>query len=101
MSDWKESTIHYKYTELPEEPRYKKKKKKKKVKKSKHKHNYIPCAYNLDIYVHRNGERSPMLYYGTVCSICGRIGDITSNTNKMTGNLPVHEIDWNDKYVSL
>ena len=30
-SEWKESKLHYKYTELPDEPRYKKKKVKKEL----------------------------------------------------------------------
>lgn len=102
MSEWKEAAIEYKYAEIPEKPRYKKKKKKKKIKKSDHKHIYVPCMYNTSEYVvYRNGEKTPMLYYGTYCEICGRIGDITYNTNKLTEKLPIYKISFLDKYIPI
>lgn len=102
MSEWKEAAIEYKYAEIPEKPQYKKKKKKKKIKKSDHKHIYASCMYNDGFYTYRNGEIVPMLWYGTYCIICGRIGDITYNTDKLTKKLPIFEISlFKDKYIPI
>lgn len=102
----KELTLEYKYAELPEEPmRYRKKKKKKVHKKSDHKHHYVPCMYDVGLYIWGYGITSPYMYRGTYCDICGRIGDIRYNNGDIgidESELPVFEIDrlW-DKFVNL
>ena len=40
-SEYKQQVVDYKYSEIPEEPKYKKKKKKKQIKRSDHKHIYL------------------------------------------------------------
>lgn len=81
MSDWsyKKSTLDYKYTPLPEEPKYKKKKQKKKIKKSDHKHVYVPCYFDYGMSVYKNHKKIRAYGSGTYCSICGRIGDYCFN----------------------
>lgn len=71
---WKEDKINYKYTELPEEPGYRKKAPKRKVKKSNHKHIYADCAIKF------LGENADSFFGGyipgTYCTICGKVHNI-------------------------
>lgn len=79
-SEYKEQTIAYKYTPLPEEPKHMKKKPKKKVKKANHKHIYVPCYFSSNTYVYINGQKIEVYNPGTYCSVCGRIDNISWKT---------------------
>lgn len=92
-SEWKESKLRYKYTELPDEPRYKKKKSKKRVIKSNHKHHYENCLFKTNIYSYVSGKKVPYMYGGVYCTICGKIGNITIGSKKVVNeNLPIFDI---------
>lgn len=87
-SEYKEAKIQYKYSTLPDEPKYVKKKKKKKIKKSNHKHQYEKCIFRIKKYANLNlGE----YFNGTHCPICGRIGDITLTKVELHESLPIFE----------
>ena len=91
-SEYKETKIQYKYSILPDEPKYVKKKKKKKIKKSNHKHQYEECIFRIEKYTNLNlGE----YFNGTYCPICGRIGDVDITLTKVElhENLPIFEIN--------
>ena len=68
--------MNYDTMEIPKH----KKKVNKTVKKSKHKHTYVDCL----IYHIKDNHR----YYfkSTYCSICGKIGDKTMETEKIEGS---------------
>ena len=99
MSDWKESTILYKYAELPEEPRYKKKKKKKPHIKSKHKHRYASALLDCGQHIYSHGVKEPRYYIVEYCTICGRIGDVILGGNVSNPNLPVYKVDFEDLFA--
>ena len=61
-----EDSLRYKYTPLPDEPRFKKKRKKVHV-KSDHKHVYKDVAISI------TGYKRPFIYIGQRCSTCGRL----------------------------
>ena len=106
-SEYKETKIQYKYSTLPDEPKYVKKKKKKKIKKSNHKHQYEKCIFRIKKYANLNlGE----YFNGTYCPICGRIDNVTwekADIDNITWekpelhkNLPIFEIDsFFDKFI--
>lgn len=90
MSSWKESALHHKYAELPEEFRYKKKKKKKLHIKAKHKHCYASMLFDCGHHVY---------YVVEYCVICGRINNITIN-NILDPTLPVHKASFKDLFMA-
>lgn len=90
----KESKIHHKYAELPDEAKYKKKKKKITIKKSNHKHQYKHCLYKTPGFTVINGKRNTWTWGGTYCTICGRVGDVSIGASKIINDsLPIFELD--------
>ena len=102
-SEWKEDKLKYKYTPLPEQPKYQKKKQKKSRKKVDHKHNYVSCIFAY----HWPTSGKVGYHEGTYCPVCGRIGNhlfynILGKTHDLPEDLPVFwNVDWLDKYVSI
>ena len=100
MSDWKESALHHKYAELPEEPRYKKKKKKKSsIQRSDHKHRYADMLLDCNHYIYYRGIREPRYYIRTYCTICGRVSDININDNIKNPTLPIIKVEFEDLFA--
>lgn len=98
-SEYKEMKIHYKYTELPEEARYKKKKKKKPHIKSKHKHRYANALLDCGHFVYHFGVKEPRYYIVEYCTICGRINDVIAGGNISNPNLPVFKVTFEDFFA--
>ena len=93
MSEWKKEKVKYKYTPLPEDPKYKKKKNKKIVKKSDHKHIYKPCYFKSQEYISFTGKHKFHLWKGTYCCICGRINDMwIRDVRHVDESLPIFSI---------
>lgn len=75
-TDWKEDAIHHKYAPIPEdEPRHKKKAKKRHV-RSDHRHEYEKVCIDAHSYVLFHGKRTPYMYEGVRCKVCGRLKDV-------------------------
>lgn len=97
-SSYKEDTIRYKYTELPEKPRYKKKKKKIHI-KADHKHRYANAILDCGSYRYINGLKEPRYYIIEYCSICGRINDVVCGGNLSNPNLPIFKVKFEDLFA--
>lgn len=97
-SDYKEQVIKYKYTELPEETRYKKKKKKSRQ-RSDHKHCYASSIFDCGHSIRYHGIKSPIYYIVDYCVICGRINNVTHNDKILNPSLPVFKIKFKDLFA--
>ena len=83
-----EDSLRYKYTPLPDEPRFKKKRKKVHM-RSDHKHVYENVAINV------TGYKRPHIYIGKRCKLCGRLADYHSEPRlfEPPESMPLYEVD--------